>query len=390
MDEKMNGSQKGKGNQDLNIDYFMEMASKKTNLSDWGDVDFKEPLEKLLHYFDEFYPTDKEKRYSFGYTIIDILSKRLYIQDNFKKNGAILNTPIERPLFITGLPRTGTTLIHNLISQDPSWRYLLYYELVYPFMRDDIPNFEAYTINLVEQGLKALYSIRPEFISRHETRATGPEECFNLIKNTFYSIAWANEWYLPGYLEWFLKQDMTAGYAYYKKLLQLLMHRKGGKHLLLKCPAHLFNTDAISKVFPDSNIIWMHRDPCNSIGSGLSLLSVFHDISNGPDRFIDLYMEYFRQSLEKTMEIEQTRPSHIVSISYKKFVKGPVEVIREIYDKFGYTWDDSIETGIKKWLEENPQHKHGAHKYSLETFGLTQADLDKRFSKYYERYGNLL
>lgn len=172
----------------------------------------------------------------------------------------------------------------------------------------DIADFEQYAINLAEQSLKALYSIRPELIYRHETSAKGPEECFNLIRHTFYSIAWANEWYLTGYLEWFLQQDMTDCYKYYRKLLQLLLHRKSGKHLLLKCPAHLFTLDALFNVFPDANVVWMHRNPCKSIASGLSLLSVFHDIKAGSGDFISLYLLYFKKSLEKAAAMEKKHP----------------------------------------------------------------------------------
>jgi hypothetical protein len=374
----------------LSMEHLMQMACQKTNLFDWGDKSFRYPLGKLLEFFDEMYPGDVNKRFSFAYTIADILAKRLYIQDNFKSYPEISVIPVERPLFITGLPRTGTTLIHHLISRDSIWRVLLYWELLYPYQRMDIENFEAYAVNLTEQGLKALYSLRPEFIYRHETKATGPEECFNLLRITFYNIAWPNEWYLTNYLEWFLQQDMADSYRYYKKLLQLLLWRKPGNHLLLKCPAHLFNVDAIFNVFPDANVIWMHRNPCKSIASGLSLLSVFHDLSTGPDEFINLYMEYFKQSLHKAMEIEQSGTSQLRSISYRELIRQPLEMIRDIYHRCGYPWDNSKEKSILKWLADNPQHKHGTHKYSLEDFGFTETDIRNRFSEYFDTYGHLI
>jgi hypothetical protein len=376
----------------LSMEHLMEMACKKTRLYDWGDeVDsFRSPLGRLLEFFSETYPRSEDKQLSFGYTIVDMLSKRLYIRENFKKNPGILDIPVERPLFITGLPRTGTTMIHHLISQDPCWRVLLYWELLYPYHREDIENFESYAIHLTEQGLKALYSLRPEFIYRHETNAVGPEECFNLLRITFYNIAWANEWYLSNYLEWFLKQDMTDSYRYYRKLLQLLLWRKAGDHLLLKCPAHLFNVAAIFNVFPDANVVWMHRNPCKSIASGLSLLSVFHDLRGGPDRFIDLYMDYFKKSLQKAAEIEKSGQSRLKSISYKELIRHPLEVIRDIYHRFGYPWDNSKEQRIIKWLAENPQHKHGAHQYRLEDFGFSETDIHNRFSEYFDEYGKLI
>jgi hypothetical protein len=374
----------------LSVEALMQVSLQKARLDDWGGENFQYPLGRLLNFFEEEYGDDSEKRFSFAFTVIESLAKRLYIQDNFNTHPEILEIPVSRPLFITGLPRTGTTLIHNLISRDPGWRVLLYWELLYPYHREDIGNFEQYAINLVEQGLKALYSMRPEFIYRHETTATGPEECFNLIRLTFYSIAWANEWYLTGYLKWFLQQDMTDSYRYYRKLLQLLLRRKQGQHLLLKCPAHLFTIDALYKVFPDANVVWMHRNPCKSIASGLSLLSVFHDISSGANEFLELYLIYFKKSLEKAMEIEKSGSKQLKSISYKALVQNPTAVIRDIYDWFGYSRDVEIEKNILNWLAENPQHKHGVHKYKLEDFGFTETDTRDRFSNYFDEYGDLL
>jgi hypothetical protein len=374
----------------LSVEYLLNMAEQKTRLNDWGGEDFQYPLGQLLNFFKEKYGGDTDKRFSFAYAIIDALSKRLYIRDNFNTHPGILGIPVDRPLFITGLPRTGTTLMHNLISRDPMWRVLLYWELLYPYHRSGIADFESYAVNLAEQGLKALYSLKPEFIYRHETRATGPEECFNLIRLTFYSIAWANEWYLSRYLRWFLRQDMTESYRYYRKLLQLLLRRKPGKHLLLKCPAHLFTIDSLFNVFPDANVVWMHRSPSKSIASGLSLLSVFHDIGTGPDEFIELYLEYFKRSLEKAMKIEKTGSRHLKSIDYKQLVQNPALVVREIYEQFGYAWKDENEQNILKWQAKNPRHKHGIHNYRLEDFGLTETIIQDRFSSYYNQYGDWL
>ncbi|MCU0289561.1 MAG: sulfotransferase [Acidobacteria bacterium] len=390
MDKKMDQLSSQVRDSLLSIDHLMENAVKKTGLKNWGEGNFQYPLRQLLNFFAEEFGNNTNKCHSFAYTIIEVLTKRLYVQAQLDRDPGIQEIPVTRPLFITGLPRTGTTLMHNLISQDPDWRVLLYWELLYPYDRPDIANFEKYAINLTEKGLQALYAMKPEFLYRHETRATGPEECFNLIRLSVYSIAWANEWYIKGYLKWFLQQDMTGCYRYYKILLQLLLRRKACKHLLLKCPAHLFTLHALFNVFTDANVIWMHRNPKNSIASGLSLLSVFHDIKNSPDEFIELYLEYFRKSLENAIEIEKTFPTQFKSIGYKALIADPLNVIRDVYEQFHYPWNAEKEKNISKWLMENPQHKHGVHKYRLEDFGLSEVDIENRFAKYYDRYGHLL
>lgn len=374
----------------LSVSALKELAEQKNHLSDWGGDPFDYPLENLLKFFEERYAGNSEKKFSFAFTIIDSLTKRLFIQENFVKNPGILSIPLVKPLFITGLPRTGTTLLHNLMSSDSAWRTPLYWELMYPFQRHEMgANFEQYAINLAEQALKAFYSLHPEFIKRHETRATGPEECFNLIRHTFFSIAWANEWYLPGYLRWFIEQDTTESYRYYKKLLKLLLFRKPGPQLLLKCPSHLLHVGPILDVFEDANVVWLHRNPLESVASGLSLLSLFHDNSGWPDEFIELYLLYFKRSLQKSRNIEKSGHKHLLSVSYQGLVEKPVETVRRIYQHFDYAWSHDVEKGIRGWLERNPQHKHGQHKYNLEKYNLNEQEIVNYFSDYFNEYGSL-
>lgn len=375
----------------LTVENLMEMAAKKVRLDDYGDKNFQFPLEQLLNSFEQEYGDNIDRKFSFGYTIIDLLTKRLYIRDNFKSYPEILNTPIKRPLFITGLPRTGTTLLHNLLSQNQYWRILPYWELVYPYYRAEFgANFEQHSIRLTEQIIKGLYSRYPDLIYRHETTAEGPEECVHLLRYTFYSNSFAVEWDLFGYLKWYIEQDLTDSYSYYKKLLQLLLWRKSKEYLLLKCPAHLVGVKAILDVFPDANLVWMHRNPFKTIASALSLFSVFRTIPTKLDDFIELYLVYFKKSLQIVMEKAKSSTKQIKSVSYNKLVKNPLEVTREIYEEFNYPLDKRDEENISRWLKENPQHKHGVHKYNLEKFGLSEAYVENLLSQYFEEYGHLL
>jgi hypothetical protein len=368
------------------------MARKKARLDDFGDESFRLPLGKLLDSFKKKYgDTDANRTFSFAYILSEILSKRLYIEDNFKSNPGISEIPIIRPLFITGLPRTGTTLMHNLFSQGCCWRVFRYWELLYPYNIPALGNKnEEYFLRLTEQLIEGLYARYPKLISRHATKAKGPEECVHLLRTTFYSNSFAAEWDLYDYLKWYVEQDLTGAYRYYKKLMQLLLWREQGQHLLLKCPAHLFAVDIILKVFPDAAVIWMHRDPCKSIASVLSLYSVFREEETRFNDFIDLYLDYFKKSLQNIMKIVKSGNKQVKSISYKKLVKNQAEVTREIYEEYGYPYEGEIEKKISAWLSRNPQHKHGVHKYGLEDFGLTASDIKSRFAEYYDVYGDLL
>jgi hypothetical protein len=376
----------------LTVERLMEQAEQKTGLSDWGGEDFREPLERLLDSFKEENPGNPGRTFSFGYTVVDQLSRRLYIRENHRRRPEILEIPVERPLFVTGLPRTGTTVMHNLLSGDPGRRTLTYWELLFPYVRGDIKDNESWARHQTEQVLKAQYALKPELLKRHETRADGPEECFNLLKTTFTSIAWANEWKLPAYLKWFLDQEGTDSYRYYKTQLQLLLSRGAGnrRRLLLKCPSHHYNIDVILKVFPDANVVIMHRDPVESFASGLSLLSLFHEVDAETDIFIQRYRQYFKRSLQKVGDIDRGREERVKSVSYRRLMENPETVIREIYDRFDLTFTETHARSITGYLRDNPRHKHGTHSYSLEKFGLTEDSVKDEFSGYIEEYAEYL
>lgn len=376
----------------LTIENLLEMARKKARLDDFGSNEFHLPLGKLVESFDmQHGNSDGNKTFSFAYILSELLVRRLHIEDNFKTYPEVLDIPVVRPLFITGLPRTGTTLMHNLCSQGLCWRVLKYWELLYPYYIPALGDKSRdYFLRLTKQLIKGLYARYPELISRHETKAEGPEECVHLLRTTFYSNSFAAEWDLHDYLQWYSEQDLTGAYRYYRKLMQLLLWREQGEHLLLKCPAHLFAVDIILKVFPDASVIWMHRDPCKSIASVLSLYSVFREEETRYNEFIDLYLEYFKKSLQNVMRAADSADGQVRSLSYKKLVKDQGGVTREIYEEFGYPYDGGIENKISGWLNRNPQHKHGVHKYGLEDFGLTASGIRNRFSDYYDAYGHLL
>ena len=151
------------------------------------------------------------------------------------------------------------------------------------------------------------------------------------------------------------------------------------------------NLKAIFQVFPDANILWLHRDPGQALPSYLDLLSAFWPGQGADKDFIEFICHYSLQSLETGRAIQkQTDPARFLNIGYKELVKKPLEVIRHIYRYFNYQIGSDMEKGLLAWLEKNPRDKHGVHRYSLETFGLSEAGIKNRFSHYYNEYGALI
>jgi hypothetical protein len=379
---------------DLTVDSLKKEACRTARLQEWGDEDFHLPLEKMIQCFkDKYCPTKNKVMYLyFQNAMRSILVNRLYIRDNYKSHPEILHVHLHRPLFIVGLARTGSTLLHRLISQELSCRVLLYWEMNHPFIGPNVGlNHEKLSIKLAQLKIKEIYSRLPDLFHIHEIKATEPEECNILMRHTFCSLYLASEWNLPRYAQWLVNHDMTASYRYYRKLLHLLLWHKPGDFLALKCPSHLLKLNAILDVFPDANIVWLHRHPAKSIPSYLNLLSVFWGNELNNKTFIQFILDYSQRSLDMGMEMEKKlNPAQLLNLPYKELVEDPTAVILKIYNYFNYKIASNMESNMRKWLKENPRYKHGVHQYSLEKFALKEADIKERFSRYFNEYGDFL
>ena len=192
------------------------------------------------------------------------------------------------------------------------------------------------------------------------------------------------------YSEWLDRQDLVDAYQYYRQQLQYLSWRWSGSHWLFKAPAHLFAMDALLKVFPDACIVHIHRDPIKAVPSCCSLSAM------GRGRFserVELtevgshWLNLLSKGVDRTMQARAgVGAERFFDVQYVDLIKKPIETVRQIYDYFGYTYSDRMEEDVKKWIQENPQHKYGVHRYTLDQFGLTTEQINQKFAKYCERF----
>ena len=376
----------------LTVETLMQDACCQVGLNDWGDDDFQAPLAKLIEFFTDNFPFNDMMHLYFRNSLKTLLVNRLYIQDNFKTYPEITQVSIERPLFIVGLARTGSTLLHRLLAQDPSCRILQYWEMLHPFFSPQVGlNHEKLGIKLAELKIKEIYAKLPDLHPIHEISAVEPEECNILMRHTFCSMHLASEWRLPEYARWLAEQDMEKSYRFYHKLLQLLLWYKPAEFTVLKCPSHLLNLRTTAKVFPNANFVWLHRNPHKTIPSYLDLLSVFWGDETKNKRFIDFIFDYSVQSVNMGMTMEkEIACDRFLNVDYKELISDPAGMVLKIYNYFNYEVDPLMIPNIRAWLEKNPQHKHGVHKYGLEKFGLNDARINDEFDPYFKTYKALL
>ncbi|MBX6313202.1 MAG: sulfotransferase [Isosphaeraceae bacterium] len=372
----------------LDPEALMAEAQRRAGLSDWGDDSFREGLEVLATSFEEQGHTHTFGRLFFREYCLRMLVNRLKIQDDLKRYPEILEVPIRRPVIITGFPRSGTTLLHRLLAEAPFARSLLFWEALEP---SPPPTAETRRtdprIARARRTLKTLYALSPRLAAAHLYEAESPEECNNLFAHAFRASINAFLFDVPRYFDWLGEQEWIGPYQYMRRQLQLLSWRCPGDHWVLKAPGHIFVIDVLLTIFPDASIIQTHRDPLQMIPSLCSLASAFRGIT--AER-VDLrrlgaeLTEVMAVGIERAMKVRASAdPARFFDVSYPALVADPIGTVRTLCAHFGYPCDATFETRMRRWLAENPQHKHGVHRYSLEQFGLDPDALNRRFAAYH-------
>jgi hypothetical protein len=383
----------GGGITNLSAEHLLNKAVRKMGLSDWGVEDFQEPLRKLVDCLDQESHLDFLGRLLFENWIFNSLCNRLCIQDEIKDNPAIMQEEIRRPLFIVSLPRTGTTLLHNLLCLDPDIRFLRAWEVVAPALH---PKFRANKVDNREKQLKLflwlLERLAPDFVIAHELKADGPDECAYLLWHTFTTEGiFDGMGFFQAYVEWQKMADKLPSYLYYRKILQLLQTHQSGDHWVLKAPMHLASLDTLLKAFPDACIVQIHRDPSKAFPSVCSLTAIGTQHLTGARLDLShigrIVTEQWICNLEKALDVrKRSNPVQFLDVQYHEVMRNPHGTVRKIYDYFGYPYGAHMDRRITLWLARNKQHKKGVHKYSADQFGLSIPEIRERTLRYIQAY----
>jgi hypothetical protein len=380
----------------LNEQSLLDAARRRTGLTDFGDEGFREPLRVLLRAYEEESELNAFGRKFAGWSVLVLLCNRLRVQQQIAAHPEILDQPVRRPLFVLGLPRTGTTLLYNLLACDPKSRPLLMWEAIAPASR---PGEEGKSpdprIRRTSHALRLLRRLAPDLSTIHPVTADGPEECSRLLLNTFVTMYAVMENHVPSYQQWLLGQPpavLEAAYRdYYRQLQVLQWQRPPRGHWVLKSPVHLFALHALLTVFPDAAVVQLHRDPHKVVPSLCSLFAVYQGMAS--DRtgnrqlgaeVLELCVEGLRRGLDAREAVE---PGRVYDLRYTDLMADPIAAIRTIYKHFGYDSNEEFYRAAARWHRDNPQHKHGKHRYDLDQFGLTGAMIERAMGPYCRQYG---
>jgi hypothetical protein len=371
----------------LDPEAMMAEARRRTRLADFGDGRFREGLRVLVEGFDRQDTAHAFGRLFFREYCTHLLVGRLKIQEELSRHPEIFDVPVPRPLIITGLPRSGTTLLHRLMSEDPAGRTLRFWEAMEPAPP---PTRETSAtdprIRQAREQIALLHRLSPGLTIAHEFEAESPEEDNELVARAFNAGILGFMFDVPDYIRWLRDQDYVWSYRYARQQLQLLSWKDPGDYWVLKSPAHQFALDALLTVYPDACVVITHRDPLRVIPSLCSLQAAMRGILT--DR-LDLHtlgaecVEALAVGPERAIAARsQADPARFFDVAYDRLVAAPVETVREVCRYFGYHFGVEYESRARRWLAENPQHKHGVHRYRLDDFGLDAATVERFFGGY--------
>ncbi|MEZ5171279.1 MAG: sulfotransferase [Acidimicrobiia bacterium] len=372
----------------FDLDELLDEARAASGLSDFGSDDFRVGLEKLLETYDHNGFDEDARRHNRG-RLLGLLSERLRIEDAWARHPEIRDVQIDAPMYLTGLPRTGTSALLNLLSQDPAMRPMELWEGMNP---SPLPGNPAKEDDPRYLGIKAftdqLYDENPDFARIHHTSADTAEECIHLLNHTFQDVQFGIEVLMEPYGSWFREQDHRASYLYYADILRMLQWCRPGERFLLKTPAHLWALDILVDIFPDCSIVITHRDPVECVGSYASMMESLMTGRSFDRRDLGpTVMEYLAAKLEYSQRCRAgIEPSRIIDIGFTDLVADPVGAVQRIYGHFGIPMTPELEQAFADYTAAHPQGEHGTHDYRLDEYGLSEQQILDRFAFYTERF----
>jgi Sulfotransferase family len=381
-----------------------ESATRQTGLDDFGTDEYADGLAVLL----ESYAADEDLT-ELGSKMSRVslrgaLTARLLSEAGWRQYPEHAGVGIDKPIFVTGLPRTGTTALHRLLTADPAHQGLELWLTQVPQPR---PPRESWAANPVFAQIQAGYALHhvehPEFMDVHYIAADQVEECWQLLRQSIRSISFECLAHLPGYSSWLRAQDWTGAYRRHRRNLQLIGLPEAGRRWVLKNPSHLFALDELLAVYPDALVIQTHRAPRVAIASACSLAAhategwsrAFTGAVIGADQ-----LELWARGLEHfTAARARHDPARFCDVGYEDFVADPLGVVESVYGYFGLPLSGAAADAMRSVQAAGaarsgnpaaagneggagPHGPRGGHRYALENFGLTGEQVDERFAGY--------
>jgi Sulfotransferase family len=372
-------------------DDLVARARRRSGFADFGGTPFAEALQVLLRSCQEEADLSLFGLFAIRWDSIRFLSNLLRLRAEEQQAPEILDLPIERPILIAGLPRSGTTFLHSLLAEDPANLVPRVWQLIHPY-----PTTKAGADRRpqrVARQLRLFALLAPDFRRLHPISATSPQECSEITAHVFASLRYDTTYRIPSYRRWLDRSGHRDAYRFHKRFLQHLQHQAGGTgRWVLKCPDHVFALAAIREVYPDARLVFVHRDPLAVLLSVARLTGV---LRRPFTRHIDK-LEIGREDSDRWLMAtelmiaaaeRQPFAEPIFHVHYAELARDPLGVVAAIYRHFGTALTTPATDAIRRLVSSTRNGGYGARRYRFAEHGLDAARERERYARYIEHFG---
>jgi hypothetical protein len=385
----------GIGQADLDPDRLTTEATKKARLSDFGREPWSEAFRQLALSYDSDSLLGPIGRVAIRSALIGLLTNRLEVTEELRKEPGLWTTPITRPVFVLGLARSGTTWMYNLLAQDPGARPLQTWEAIRPVPSPRPETYETDPrIQSVDRSLKGLDKLVPAMRAIHPIKARGPEECLPLLWSALMTPFYRGR--VETYREWLAErpqEEFDRSYEFYRLQLQVLQRHVRRDHWILKSPAHLYCVDSLIRAFPDAIVVQMHRDPAAVLPSWCSMTATMDQIfypKVDPHEVGERTMRILKGCLNRNRHARRLLPpGRIIDVGYHNLIADPRGTVEQIYRLSGLSYTDEIDRSVRDLIRRDQNSDRPKHQYSTEEFGMSRAQIHGALSDYLHDFGDL-
>jgi hypothetical protein len=380
----------------LDADELIALARETTGLDDFGDPGWEPAYRTLLRALDGEARLHLLGRVLTRAELLRVLQTKLRLQRAWSERPAILREPIAAPIFVLGPPRSGTTILLELLALDPALRAPIAWEAAHPLplLADPVRDL-AHRQELAESEQELWAEIDPEFLTMHELRHDLPCECVHFTQVDFAGPYWSMQYDAPSHLQWKLATPGLDArfYAGHRRFLQTLQHGGPPRQWLLKSPAHLSTLPALFAEYPDARVVHTHRDPTKIVGSVANLMATLRFMrSDAVDvaQQGQIALGTFKYLLELGISLRGSGAlpvRQIVDSHYLDLMRDPVANLERVYAQLGLAWPSGHAERIRGYLRDKPKAKFGAHAYRYEELGLDAGVVREQFAAYVAHYG---
>ena len=373
---------------------LVEAAFAATGCTDLGEDSWQDGLDRLLDDLDGPARLNDLGRTIVEAEVVGYLTTRLRILEWRRDHPEVADGPVTRPIVIVGQPRTGTTILYDLLAQDPSNRAPLTWEVDQPVPPPETATYATDPRIAEADAIAAMPDLLiPGFTDFHPLGATLAQECVRMTGGDFRSMIFPTQYDVPGYDRWLLHEaDMAPAYRWHRIYLQHLQSRHAGDRWLLKSPCHLWSLGALLDEYPDALVIQTHRDPVRVISSISALAALLRSMASDHASVATAAREYAEDillGLDRSVAARQDGtlpPGQVVDVQFAEFLADPFSTIGAVYDALGLEFTAGAESAMRAFLDTHPGDGGGAgSRYTWADTGLDADELRER-SRTYQEY----